>query len=67
MYYLSFIYFGYIFSYFKSIDFNIIIDIYKISMPKDIANGVYSGIPALGACLGAFLASKFLIKKYSRK
>lgn len=66
MYYLSFIYFGYTFSNFNSIDFKLIINVYRISLPKSTAHGVYSGIPALGALIGA-CSTHFMVKKLSRK
>lgn len=60
MYYISFMYFGYIMMYFNSIDFSHIIKVFDIQMPKDTAQGVYSGLPALGACLGSFISKYFI-------
>lgn len=66
MYYISFVYFGYIMMYFNSIDFGHVVQVFQITMPRDTAQGIYSGLPALGACLGSFV-SKYFIEKYSRK
>ena len=52
--------------YFNSIDFTHIMKVFQISMSRDTAQGIYSGLPALGACLGSFV-SKYFIEKYSRK
>jgi len=40
--------------------------VFKITMDKDTAQGIYSGLPALGACIGSFI-TKYFIEKYSRK
>ncbi len=66
MYYISFVYFGYIMMYFNSIDFSHIVQVFQISMSRDTAQGIYSGLPALGACFGSFI-SKYFIQKYSRR
>jgi hypothetical protein len=60
MLYLTFVYFGYILVYFNAIPFSQVVSIFKISLPTDIAEGVYSGIPGLGACIGS-LGAKFFI------
>jgi hypothetical protein len=60
MYYISFVYFGYIMMYFNSLDFAYIMRVFGITMAKDTAQGVYSGLPALGACLGSYIAKYFI-------
>ena len=66
MYYIGFVYFGYIMMYFNSISFSHIMNVFQITMSKDTAQGIYSGLPALGACFGSFM-TKYFIEKYSRK
>ena len=56
MYYISFVYFGYVIMYFNAIFFSHIVQVFQISMSRDKTQGIYSGLPALGACLGSFVS-----------
>ena len=54
------------FVYFNSIDFTHIMEMFNITMDKGTALGIYTGAPAAGAAIGAYVA-RFFIAKYSRR
>jgi len=59
-------YFGYTIAYFSSIDVEVIMDIYNITWPKTLAQGLFTGCVPIGAGFGAVL-SGVLLKKLSRR
>jgi|688.fasta_scaffold186872_1 hypothetical protein len=59
-------YFGYCLSYFNSIEFKHIYEIFHINMPIKQAEGLFSGCVSFGALFGAYFSS-YIINKYSRR
>jgi hypothetical protein len=59
-------YFGYIVAYLGSFKFDTIINFFNVTIQKDTAEGLITGMVPIGGGIGA-LSSFFLLKYFSRK
>jgi hypothetical protein len=63
---LSNFYFGYCLVYISTVDFTLVIDVWKVPFPLETARGILTGCIPIGALIGAILGKK-LIHLFSRR